>query len=130
MLQIQTKDTDLGAALLQDGQPVVFTSSTLSATIGKSVKPSKSHLKRFTNTCMVVVHSGHQLLVLETIFKKPLRNALKLKPFKFTVVYKRRKYMYMYRADALSRLAFKMPATSGNVLLSLAEGSPSCSERN
>ena len=29
----------------------------------------------------------------------------------------------MYLADALSRLAFKIPATSGNVLLSLAEGS-------
>ena len=62
----------------------------------------------------VVVHSDHQ--PLETIFKKPLSKApkrlqrmmLQLQSFKFTVVYKKGKYMYL--ADTLSALNLPTPS--------------------
>ena len=65
----------------------------------------------------VIVHSDHQ--PLETIFKKSLNQApkrlqcmmLQLQPFKFTVVYKKGKYMYL--ADTLSRAALNQSAPSG-----------------
>ena len=127
VLQVDASDTGLGGALLQEGQPVAFTSSTLSATeinyapIEKECLAIKVACTKFYQYLYskqdVVVHSDHQ--PLETIFKKPLRSApkrlqrmmLQLQPFKFTVVYKKGKYMYL--ADTLSRAALKQPAPSG-----------------
>ena len=65
----------------------------------------------------MIVHSDHQ--PLETTFKKPLSKApkrlqrmmLQLQPFKFTVVYKKGKNMYL--ADTLSRAALTKPSPSG-----------------
>ena len=127
MLQVDASDTGLGGALLQDGQPVAFTSSTLSATevnyapIEKECLAIKVACTKFYQYLYgkqdVIVHSDHQ--PLETIFKKPLSKAprhlqrmmLQLQPFKFTVVYKKGKYMYL--ADTLSRAALNLPSPSG-----------------
>ena len=122
MLQVDASDTGLGGALLQDGQPVAFTSSTLSATkvnyapIEKECLAIKVACTKFYQYLYgkqdVVVHSDHQ--PLETIFKIPLTKAprrlqrmmLQLQPFKFTVVYKKGKYMYL--PDTLSRVALRV----------------------
>ena len=127
VLQVDASDTGLGGALLQDGQPVAFTSSTLSATevnyapIEKECLAIKVACTKFYQYLYgkqdVIVHSDHQ--PLETIFKKPLSKAprrlqrmmLQLQPFKFTVVYKKGKYMYL--ADTLSRAALNLPSPSG-----------------
>ncbi|XP_068717040.1 uncharacterized protein [Montipora capricornis] len=126
VLQVDASDTGLGGALLQDGQPVAFTSSTLSATevnyapIEKECLAIKVACTKFYQYLYgkknVAVHSDHQ--PLETIFKKPLSKAprrlqrmmLQLQPFKFTVVYKKGKYMYL--ADTLSRAALNLPTPS------------------
>ena len=126
VLQVDASDTGLGGALLQDGQPVAFSSSTLSATevnyapIEKECLAIKVACTKFFQYLYgkqdVVVHSDHQ--PLETIFKKPLSKApkrlqrmmLQLQPFKFTVVYKKGKYMYL--ADTLSRAALNCPTPS------------------
>ena len=126
VLQVDASDTGLGGALLQDGQPVAFTSSTLSLTeinyapIEKECLAIKVACTKFYQYLYgkqdVVVHSDHQ--PLETIFKKPLSKAprrlqrmmLQLQPFKFTVVYKKGKYMYL--ADTLSRAALNLPTPS------------------
>ena len=83
VLQVEASDTGLGGALLQDGQPVAFTSSTLSATevnyapIEKECLAIKVAYTKFYQYLHgkqdVVVHSDHQ--PLETIFKKPLSKA-------------------------------------------------------
>ena len=127
VLQVDASDTGLSGALLQDGKPVAFTSSTLSATevnyapIEKECSAIKVACTKFYQYLYgkqdVVVHSDHQ--PLETIFKKPLNKApkrlqrmmLQLQPFKFTVVYKKGKYMYL--TDALSRAALNCPIPSG-----------------
>ena len=80
VLQVDASDTGLGGALLQDGQPVAFTSSTLSATevnyapIEKECLAIKVACTKFYQYLYgkqdVIVHSDHQ--PLETIFKKPL----------------------------------------------------------
>ena len=80
VLQVDTSDSDLGEALLQDGQPVAFTSSTLSPTevnyapIEKECLAIKVACTKFYQYLYgkqdVIVHSDHQ--PLETIFKKPL----------------------------------------------------------
>ena len=83
VLQVDASDTGLGGALLQDGQPVAFTSSTLSATevnyapTGKESLAIKVACTKFYQYLYgkqdVIVHSDHQ--PLETIFKKPLSRA-------------------------------------------------------
>ena len=106
---------------------MAFTSSTLSATevnyapIEKECLAIKVACTKFYQYLYgkqdVVVHSDHQ--PLETIFKKPLSKAprrlqrmmLPLKPFKFTVVYMKGKYIYL--ADTLSRAALHLPTPSG-----------------
>ena len=77
VLQVDASDTGLGGALLQDGQPVAFTSSTLSATevnyapIEKECLAIKVACTKFYQYLYgkqdVVVHSDHQ--PLETISK-------------------------------------------------------------
>ena len=105
---------------------MAFTSSTLSAT-EVNYAPFEKECLAIKVACTkfyqylygkqdVIVHSDHQ--PLETIFKKPLSRAprrlqrmmLQLQPFKFTVVYKKGKYMYL--ADTLSRAALSLPTTS------------------
>ena len=126
VLQVDASDTGLGGALLQDGQPVAFTSSTLSAAevnyapIEKEFLAIKVAGTKFYQYLYgkqdVVVHSDHQ--PLETIFKKPLSKAprrlqrmmLQLQPLKFSVVYKKGKCMYL--ADTLSRAALNLPTPS------------------
>ena len=118
VLQVDASDTGLGGAMFQEGQPVAFTSSTLSATeinyapIEKECLAIKVACTKFHQYLYgkrdVVVHSDHQ--PLETIFKKPLHMMLQLQPFKFTVVCKKGKYMYL--ADTLSRAALKQPSPS------------------
>ena len=78
MLQVDASDTGVGGALLQDGQRVAFTSSTLSATevnyapIGKvclAIKVACTKFYQYLNGKQdVVVHSDHQ--PLETNFQK------------------------------------------------------------
>ena len=129
VLQVDASDTGLGGALLQDGQPVAFASSTLSATevnyapIEKECLAIKVACTKFYQYLYgkqdVVVHSDHHDQPLETIFKKPLSKAhkrlqcmmLQLQPFKFTVVYKKGKYTYL--ADTLSIAALNCPTPSG-----------------
>ena len=83
VLQVDASDTGLGGALLQDGQPVAFTSSTLSAT-EVNYTPTEKECLAIKVACTkfyqylygkqdVIVHSDHQ--PLETIFKKPLSRA-------------------------------------------------------
>ena len=113
--------------MLQEGQLAAFNSSTLSATeinyspIEKECLAIKVACTKFYQHLYgkqdVVVHSDHQ--PLETIFKKPLSSApkrlqrmmLQPQPFKFTVIYKKGKYMYL--EYSLSRAALKHPAPSG-----------------
>ena len=126
MLQLDASDTGLGGALLQDGQPVAFQvqhcrqlRSTMHI-LKRNVWPSKWPVQNSTNYLYgkqdVVLHSDHQ--PLETIFKKPLSKAPRrlqrmmpqLQPFKFTVVYKKGKYMYL--AHTLSGAALNLPTPS------------------
>ena len=127
MLQVDASDTGLGGALLQDSEPVAFTSSTLSAA-EVNYAPIEKECLAINVGCTkfyqylygkkdVIVHSDHQ--PLETIFKKPLSKApkrlqrmmLQLQPFKFTVVHKKGKYMYL--ADTLSRAALTKSSSAG-----------------
>ena len=116
VLQVDVSDSGLGGALLQDGQPVAFTSSTLSATeanyaaIDKECLAIKVACTKFYQYLYgkqdVVVHSDHQPLETKPLSKAPRRlqrMMLQLQPFKFTVVYKHGKHMYL--ADTLSRAA-------------------------
>ena len=83
VLQVDASDSSLGGALLQDGQPVAFTSLTLSSTevnyapIDKECLAIKVACMKFYQYLYgkqdVIVHSDHQ--PLETIFKKPLNQA-------------------------------------------------------
>ena len=79
VLQVDASDTGLGGALLQDGQPVAFTSSTLSATevnyapIEKECLAIKVACTKFYQYLYgkqdVIVHSDHQ--PLERFSKNP-----------------------------------------------------------
>ena len=81
MLQVDASDTGLGGALVQDGQPVAFTSSTLTATEVNYAPTEKERLaikvactkfyQYLYGKQYFVVHSDQQ--PLETIFKKPLQ---------------------------------------------------------
>ena len=81
MLQVDPSDTGLGGALLQEGQPVAFTSFTLSAT-EINYAPTENECLAIKVACTkfyqylygkqdVVVHSDHQ--PLESIFKKTVK---------------------------------------------------------
>ena len=122
VLQVDASDTGLGGALLQDGQPVAFTSSTLSAT-EVNYAPTEKECLAIKVACTkfyqylygkqdVIVHSDHQ--PLEMIFKKPLSRAPRClasaTAIQFTVDYKKGKYMYL--ADTLSRATLNLPTPS------------------
>ena len=106
----------LGAACLQNGQPIAFASRVLAPNEQKWAQIEKELLaivfacKKFNDYIYgkeVIIESDHK--PLETIFKKQLEKAparlqnmlLKLQKYNLKVVYKKGKEMYI--ADALSR---------------------------
>ena len=118
-LQVDASEDAIGGALLQNDQPVCFTSHTLNSTETNYAQIEKECLA--IASCMekwhqylygkhdITVHTDHQ--PLETIFKKPLSKAprrlqrmmLKLQRYKFTVRHEKGKELYV--ADTLSRAA-------------------------
>ena len=116
-LQCDASDYGLGAALLQDGQPVAYASHTLSpieknyAQIGKECLAIIFSCQRFDQYLArkdkIHVESDHK--PLQTIFKKPIHSApyrlqrmlLRLLRYNLDVGYKTGNRMYL--ADHLSR---------------------------
>ena len=106
-LQVDASEDAIGGVLLQNDQPVCFTSHTLNSTEKNYAQIEKECLAIVS--CMdkwhqylygkhdITVHTDHQ--PLETIFKKPLSKAtrrlqrmmLKLQKYQFTVRYKKEK---------------------------------------
>ena len=120
-LQVDASEDAIGGVLLQQDQPVCFTSHTLSNTEKQYAQIEKECLAIVT--CMnkwhqylygkqeITVHTDHQ--PLESIFKKPISKAprrlqrmmLKLLDYQFKVTYKKGKELHV--ADTLSRAALK-----------------------
>ena len=118
-LQVDASEDAIGGVLLQNDQPVCFTSHSLNSTEKNYAQIEKECLAIVS--CMdkwhqylygkhdITVHTDHQ--PLETIFKNPLSKAprrlqrmmLKLQRYQFTVRYKKGKELYV--ADTLSRAA-------------------------
>ena len=116
-LQVDASEDAIGGVLLQNDQPVCFTSHRLNNTEKNYAQIEKECLAIVS--CMekwhqylygkhdITVHTDHQ--PLETIFKKPLSKAprrlqrmmLKLQRYQFSVRYKKGKELYV--ADTLSR---------------------------
>ena len=122
MVQCDASDKGLGAALLQKGPPVAFTSRALTDTktrytqIEKEMLAVVFALQKFDQNAYgrnVTVESDHK--PLEAIARKPLRSApkriqgmlLKMQKYDMDIVY--RPGTQMYLADTLSR-AF-LPST-------------------
>ena len=117
-LQVDASEFGLGAALLQNGSPVAYSSSTLT-------QCEKDNFAQIEKECLAIVHAmmrwdqwlyGHNdILVesdhkpLETIFKRPISQApkrlqkmmLRLQRYSFKVQH--RKGSTMWLADTLSR---------------------------
>ena len=120
-LQYDASDKGLGAALLQNGQPVVFASRALSRTEQSYAQIEKECLailfaaERFDQYLlgreMVTINTDHKPLV--PIFSKSLFNApkrlqrmiLRLQKYNLVVRYRPRSQMYI--ADMLSRAYLK-----------------------
>ena len=116
IIQCDSRKTGLGAALLQDGQPVAFTSRTLTSTERGYAQIEKECLaivfacERFNQYLFgrssVIVQSDHKLL--ETTFAKPLTAApkrlqgmlLRLQKFNLKVGYVKGSEMFL--ADIFS----------------------------
>ena len=108
----------MGAALLQNGQPVAFASRSLTATERRYVQIEKECLaivfscERFDQyiygRAKVNVTTDHE--PLEIIFKKSLFTARRLQKYSLAVTYKKGKEMYI--ADTLSRAALPHADTS------------------
>ena len=114
-LQVDASEDAIGGVLLQQNQPVCFTSHTLSNTEKQYTQIEKECLAIVT--CMnkwhqylygkqhITVHTDHQ--PLESIFKMPIRKApsrwrrmmFKLLDYQFKVTYKKVKELYV--ADTL-----------------------------
>ena len=117
-LQVDASEDAIGGVLLQNDQPVCFTSHTLNSTEKNYAQIEKECLAIVS--CMdkwhqylygkhdITVHTHHQ--PLETIFKKPLSKApgslrrmmVKLQRYQFTVRYTKGK-PELYVADTLPR---------------------------
>ena len=115
-LQCDASDKGLGAALLQQGQPIAFASRALTQCELGYVPMEKEMLAvvfgmerfhQYTYGRRVTVHSDHK--PLESIVKKPLHKApkrlqrmlLRLQNYDITLIY--RKGTEMHLADTLSR---------------------------
>ena len=118
ILQVDASDYGIGAALLQKGHPVAYSSTTLT-------KSERDNYAQIEKECLAIVHAmtrwdqwlyGHHHIIvesdhkpLETIFKHPISQApkrlqkmmLRLQRYTFTVVH--RKGSTMWLADTLSR---------------------------
>ena len=121
-LQCDASQSGLGAALLQDGQPVAFTSRSLTTT-EKNYAQIEKELLAIVHACErfdqylfgreVTVETDHK--PLEAILKKPLLTApkrlqrmmMRLQNYQLKVVYKRGQEMYI--ADTLSRAYLPVP---------------------
>ena len=119
ILQVDASKDAIGGVLLQQDQPVSFTSHTLSNTEKQYAQIEKECLAIVT--CMnkwhqylygkqdITVHTDHQ--PLESIFKKPISKAprrlqrMMLLDYQFKVTYKKGKELHV--ADTLSRAALK-----------------------
>ena len=118
----------LGAACLQDGQPVAFASRVLAANEQKWAQIEKE-LLAIVFACTkfhdyiygkeVIIESDHK--PLETIFKKQLEKAparlqnmlLKLQKYNLKVVYKKeKKCTSLMLSLALTRIAIQTPTSS------------------
>ncbi|MGH0142006.1 UNVERIFIED_CONTAM: hypothetical protein FKN15_074960 [Acipenser sinensis] len=124
-LQCDASETGLGAALLQNGQPVAFASRTLT--------PTEQRYAQIEKECLAIVfacekfdqyiHGRERINIqsdhkpLETIFKKPLLSApkrlqrmmLRLQRYQLHVKYKKGKEMHI--ADFLSRAPLPLEKT-------------------
>ncbi len=122
-VQCDASPTGLGAALLQQGQPVAYASRALTETETRYAQIEKELLAvvfgvekfhQYTYGRTVTVHTDHK--PLEIIIKKPLQNApkrlqrmlLRLQKYSVELTYKPGKEMYL--ADTLSRAP--LPNTS------------------
>ena len=121
-LQCDASQSGIGAALLQEGQPVAFTSRALTAT-ERNYTQIEKELLAIVHACEqfdqylfgreVTVESDHK--PLEIILQKPLlaapkrlqRMMMRLQNYNLTVVYKRGQEMYL--ADTLSRAYISSP---------------------
>ena len=121
-LQCDASQSGIGAALLQEGQPVAFTSRALTATERNYAQIEKELLaivhgcERFDQYVFgrdITVESDHK--PLEVILQKPLlaapkrlqRMMMRLQNYNLKVVYKRGSDMYI--ADTLSRAYMTSP---------------------
>ena len=129
-IQCDSSETGLGAALLQDGQPVAFASRTLT--------PTERGYAQIEKECLAIVfscdrfnqyiygresvHAQSDHKPLETIFVKPLTAApkrlqgmlLRLQKFNLEVRYKKGTEMFI--ADTLSRAPLPEVGPPGNCL--------------
>ncbi|KAG1933981.1 retrotransposable element [Pimephales promelas] len=128
VLQCDSSETGLGAALLQAGQPVAFCSRALTPTEKGYAQIEKECLAilfgmekfhQYTYGRSTEVHSDHK--PLETITRKPLLDApkrlqrmlLRLQRYDINVVYVPGRLMYL--ADTLSRAYLPECASEGSV---------------
>ncbi|XP_033731071.1 uncharacterized protein K02A2.6-like [Pecten maximus] len=119
-LTVDASSTGLGAALIQDGQPIAYASRALTETQQRYAQIEKETLAivfgctkyhQFIFGREVTIESDHK--PLQAIFRKPLNRApprlqrllLTLQKYTLNVVYKPGKTMYL--ADALSRSYLK-----------------------
>ena len=111
-LQVDSSEDAIGGVLLQNDQPVCFTSHTLNSTeknyaqIEKECLAIVSYMDKWHQYLYgkhdITVHTDHQ--PLETIFEKPLSKAprrlqrmmLKLQRYQFTVRYKNGKELTLW----------------------------------
>ena len=123
-VQCDASQTGLGAALLQDGHPIAYSSRALTATERNYAQIAKELLaivyacEKFDQYIFgksdVVVESDHK--PRETIFRKPIHSApkrlqrmrLRLQSYDIRVEYK--KGIMMYLADTLSRAYLNVSA--------------------
>ena len=141
-LQCDASETGLGAALLQNGQPVAFASRTLTPTEQRYAQIEKECLaivfgcdkfdQYLHGRDFITVHSDHK--PLETIFKKPLlmapkrlqRMLLRLQRYSIRLIYRPGKELHV--ADFLSRTPqpnsthLQMQAPSSVYALGLTSG--------
>ena len=125
-IQCDASQTGLGAALLQDGHPVAYSSRALTATERNDAQIEKELLaivyacEKFDQYIFgksdVVVESDHK--PPETIFRKPIHSApkrlqrmrLRLHSYDIRVEYKKGAMMYL--ADTLSRACLNVSQTN------------------